>query len=65
MPEPISVITLITVIITGITQGIQLFLDYRLAQHQGNANAYRVYESECFSNWNCCGGAPEDPEDPG
>jgi hypothetical protein len=53
MPEPLSIITLVTVIITGVTQFVQIVLDYRLASKQGHSDLYKVYQSECC-NFSCC-----------
>lgn len=47
MPDPITIITLVTVIITGISQIVQIYFDYKLAEHQQAGHVYKVYESNC------------------
>ena len=47
--EAITIATLVTVIITGITQIIQVYFDYKLAEHQNSSHIYKVYESACCS----------------
>jgi hypothetical protein len=50
MIDPITIATLVTVIVTGISQIIQLYFDYKLSDKQGHASIYRVYESNCCSS---------------
>jgi hypothetical protein len=47
--EAVTIATLVTVIITGVTQIAQLYFDYKLAKHSNSAQIYKVYESNCCS----------------
>jgi hypothetical protein len=47
--EAITIATLVTVIITGVTQIAQLYFDYKLAEHQNSTHIYKVHESNCCS----------------
>jgi hypothetical protein len=49
MADPITITTLVAVILAGITQIAQLYFDYKMAEHQGGASVYKVYESNCCS----------------
>jgi hypothetical protein len=48
--DPITICTLVGVIITGITQIVQLYFDYKVAEHQQAGHVYKVYESNCCSS---------------
>jgi hypothetical protein len=48
--DPITISTLVAVIFTGITQLVQLYFDYKLAEHQQVGHVYKVYESNCCSS---------------
>jgi hypothetical protein len=45
----IKIATLVTVIVTGVTQLIQIYFDYKRDQHSNSAQIYKVYESNCCS----------------
>jgi hypothetical protein len=47
--DPITITTLVTVIITGVSQLIQIYFDYKRDQHSNSAQIYKVYESNCCS----------------
>jgi hypothetical protein len=47
--EAITIATLVTVIITGVTQIAQLYFDYKRDQHSNSAHIYKVYKSNCCS----------------
>jgi hypothetical protein len=45
--DPITIATLVTVIITEVTQLIQIYFDYKRDEHNNSAHIYKVYESNC------------------
>lgn len=50
MPDPLTIITLVTVIITGLFQVVQSYLDYKRDKLN---NHTQLYESKTYSS-NCC-----------
>jgi hypothetical protein len=49
MTDPITIITLVTVIITGISQIAQLYFDYKRDEHSNSSHIYKEYKSNCCS----------------
>jgi hypothetical protein len=51
MVEALSIVTLVTVIITGCTQLVQMYIDYKVHQKQGHTDVYstRQFQSNCCS----------------
>jgi hypothetical protein len=49
MIDPLTVATLVTVILTGITQLAQLYFDYKRDKHQNSSHIYKLYKSNCCS----------------
>jgi hypothetical protein len=47
--EAVTIATLVTVIITEVTQIVQLYFDYKRDQHSNSAQIYKIYESNCCS----------------
>jgi hypothetical protein len=47
--DPITIATLVTVIVAGITQLAQLYFDYKRDAHHNTEHIYKVYESNCCS----------------
>jgi hypothetical protein len=49
MPDILLICTLVGTIFTGVTQIIQNYFDYKAAEHNGQSDIYKVYQSNCCS----------------
>jgi hypothetical protein len=47
--DPITISTLVAVTIGGILQIIQIYFDYKIAEHHQVGHIYNVYEFNCCS----------------
>lgn len=54
MPDPVTIVTLVTVIITAGTQLVQMYFDYKHHELEGHSSIYRpiTLQSSCCSDVN-------------
>lgn len=60
MLDPVSIATLIAVIFNGISQVVQMILDYKKNQRSGHGE---IYEMKNFQS-NCCSNFGNDSDEP-